>query len=224
MKAFFLSVGWIVAVACGAQQTTVIDSSYNNAYYQSRMDWFSTVGGQKNATVFLGNSITERGLWNELLPGHAIMNRGIGGDNTFGLLARLTDVLLYRPKKIFLLIGINDIGRGHPVPLIAERYRRIVEIIRSGSPRTKLYLQSVLPLNERMLTAAYLKGKGDSILALNKTIQSIAAANSATYVDLYTLFANEKGELHERYSLDGIHLKPVAYADWVVYLRTKKYL
>ncbi len=210
----------IVAMA----QPTPFDSSYNNAYYQSRMDWFRTVGGQSGAVVFLGNSLTERGLWHELLPGQKVMNRGIGGDNTFGVLARLSDVLTYKPRKIFLLIGINDIGRGHPVALIAERYRRIVHTIRHTSPNTKLYLQSLLPLNENMLTAAYLKGRKDSITALNQFIQTIAATNGATYVDLYWLFSSEEGQLKEQYSLDGIHLKPAAYVAWVNFLKNKNYL
>ncbi|MDB5207650.1 MAG: family lipase, partial [Flavisolibacter sp.] len=81
-----------------------IDSSYNNTYYQGRMELFASLGGQEKAIVFLGNSITERGVWSELLPGETIMNRGIGGDNTFGVLARLNDVIRYKPKKIFLLI------------------------------------------------------------------------------------------------------------------------
>ena len=87
-----------------------IDSNYNNTYYQGRMELFNSLTPPKNAIVFLGNSITERGAWGELLPGQPIMNRGIGGDNTFGVLARLEGVANAQPKKLFLLI---EIGRAH---------------------------------------------------------------------------------------------------------------
>lgn len=224
MKHCLLILALLLTQVTIAQKTAAIDSSYNNAYYKSKIEWFGAVGGQKNAVVFLGNSITERGLWSELLPTQTIMNRGIGGDNTFGVLARLDDVLRYQPKKIFLLIGINDIGRGHSVELIAERYQRIAAAIKKSSPKTMLYLQSVLPLNDSMLTAPYLKGKKDSIILLNQSIKVIAAANGVTYVDLHPVFADQSGELKTMYSLDGIHLKPAAYVAWVTYLKTKKYL
>ncbi|MDB5206130.1 MAG: family lipase [Flavisolibacter sp.] len=201
-----------------------IDSSYNNTYYQGRMDLFASLGGQKKAIVFLGNSITERGVWSELLPGEIIMNRGIGGDNTFGVLARLNDVIQYKPKKIFLLIGINDIGRGLPVDVISNNYRRIIEQVRTGSPKTKLFVQSVLPLNEKILKAEYLKGKRDSIIKLNTAIQAMAKEAKITYIDLHPVFEDAPEILKENLTIDGIHLKPSAYVVWVNYLKKKNFL
>jgi lysophospholipase L1-like esterase len=201
-----------------------IDSSYNNTYYQGRMDLFASLGGQKKAIVFLGNSITERGVWSELLPGEIIMNRGIGGDNTFGVLARLNDVIQYKPKKIFLLIGINDIGRGLPVDVISNNYRRIIEQVRTGSPKTKLFVQSVLPLNEKILKAEYLKGKRDSIIKLNTAIQAMAKEAKITYIDLHPVFEDAPENLKENLTIDGIHLKPSAYVVWVNYLKKKNFL
>lgn len=206
----------------GAQKK--IDSSYNNTYYQGRMEVFQSLGGQKRATVFLGNSITERGQWHELLPGEIIMNRGIGGDNTFGVLARLNDVLMYQPKKIFLLIGINDIGRGLPLDVITNNYRQIVERIQSGSPKTTLYIQSVLPMNEGMLKAEYLKNKKDSVLKLNEAIQRLAQEKKVKFINLHPVFSDAQGELKEVFTMDGIHLRPAAYVEWVAFLKKQKYL
>ena len=201
-----------------------IDSSYNNTYYQQRMELFRVLPAQKNAILFLGNSITERGPWQELLPGKPVVNRGIGGDNTFGLLARLDSHLLIKPKVIFLLIGINDIGRGLPTAMSANNYRRIVDRIRTVCPKAKLYIQSILPMNERILTAAYLKNKKDKVIALNNEIKKIAAEYALTFVDLHEVFADAQGELYANMTIDGIHLRPSAYAKWVEFLKAKKYL
>ncbi|WP_206513792.1 GDSL-type esterase/lipase family protein [Pseudoflavitalea rhizosphaerae] len=229
----------VAALVCGmtvaqtpAQPTTTavpaksvkIDSSYNNTYYQQRMELFRVLPAQKNAILFLGNSITERGPWQELLPGKPVVNRGIGGDNTFGLLARLDSHLVIKPKLIFLLIGINDIGRGLPTEVSANNYRRIVERIRTVCPKAKLYIQSILPMNERILTAAYLKNKKDKVIALNNEIRKIAAEYALTFIDLHPVFADEQGELHANMTIDGIHLRPAAYAKWVAFLKAKKYL
>src|SRR5689334_15360465 len=118
-----------------------IDSNYNNTYYQGRMELFNSLTPPKNAIVFLGNSITERGAWSELLPGQPIMNRGIGGDNTFGVLARLERVAKAQPKKLFLLIGINDLSRGLPKEVIINNYHRILSYLTTNTPKTKIYVQ-----------------------------------------------------------------------------------
>lgn len=204
--------------------TRKIDSSYNNSYYQQRMELFRVLPDQKNAILFLGNSITERGPWQELLPGKPVVNRGIGGDNTFGLLARLDSHLLIKPKVIFLLIGINDIGRGLPTEVSANNYRRIVDRILAICPKAKLYLQSILPMNEKILTAAYLKNKKDKVIALNNAIQKIAAERNLTYINLHELFADPQGELYANMTLDGIHLRPAAYAKWVEFLKARRFL
>lgn len=214
----------VVATGSSLQAQVKIDSSYSNAWYAERRELFESLPGQKKAIVFLGNSITERGQWAELLPRQALQNRGIGGDNTFGVLARLQATISAKPKKIFLLIGINDIGRGHPVGIIAANYQRIVDSIKRGSPTTRLYAQSVLPLNEKLLKAAYLLGKKDSILLLNIAIAAIAAKAGITFINLHPLFADAGGNLKEEWTTDGIHLRPRAYVRWVAWLQQKRYL
>jgi lysophospholipase L1-like esterase len=222
-KTFLLLLSLLILMNGRAQQKK-IDSSYNNIYYQQRMDLCNGLPHQKKAIVFLGNSITERGPWQELIPGKAVINRGIGGDNTFGVLARLDKVLEDKPAVIFLLIGINDIGRSLPVTVIANNYRRIVEKVKAQSPKTTLYLQSVLPMNDSILTAAYLKNKKDTILALNKEIIKLAGEKKLIYINLHEVFADVNGDLKPSMALDGIHLKPAAYIYWVDYLRKKKLL
>jgi lysophospholipase L1-like esterase len=222
---FFLSVCVAGGLSMGAVAQQKIDSSYNNTYYQGRMELFHHLPGARHAIVFLGNSITERAQWQELLQGRTLLNRGIGGDNTFGVLARLDGILADKPKKIFLDIGINDIGRGLPLTVIGNNYQRIIEKIRSASPGTKLFLQSVLPMNDSVLTAAYLKNKKDTVLALNRIIIDLAAKYGLTYVDLHNdVFKDGNGDLKRELTIDGIHLRPAAYELWVDYLKKKKYL
>ncbi|WP_242696306.1 GDSL-type esterase/lipase family protein [Longitalea luteola] len=201
-----------------------IDSNYNNAYYQGRMELFNTLTPPKNAIVFLGNSISERGAWSELLPGQPVMNRGIGGDNTFGVLARLEGVVKAKPKKIFLLIGINDLSRGLPKEVIINNYHRIIRYLTAFTPKTKIYLQSVLPLNEPMTTPAYLKNKKDSILQLNRGIKQVAEQYHLPYINLHDIFADANGDLKKELTMDGIHLRPAAYVLWVDFLKKKNYL
>lgn len=224
MKKQLLLAACLLPVSGFAQTAQKIDSSYNNWYYEGRMDLYSQLNSQPADILFLGNSITERGEWAELLPGRKIANRGIGGDNTFGVLARLDGVIKQQPRQIFLLVGINDIGRGLPTEVILNNYRRIVAKLTTGLPRTKLIIQSVLPMNESKLPYDYLKGKAAKVKALNEGIVLIAKEFKLTYLNLHELFADEKGELKADYTKDGIHLEPAAYVDWVYWLKKRKQL
>ncbi|MCK7558376.1 GDSL-type esterase/lipase family protein [Chitinophaga sedimenti] len=226
MKYTFTALALLAGSAAMAQQAEKkIDSSYANTYYQGRMEIFRTLPMQKGTIVFLGNSITERAQWNELLPGKAIVNRGIGGDNSFGVLARLDTILLSKPSKIFPDIGINDIGRGLPVTVIANNYERILRRVKELSPKTKVFAQSVLPMNDAVLKAEYLKNKKAIIVELNVHIKKLAVQYGATYVDLHNdVFADTNGDLKQPLTVDGIHLAPKAYVLWVDYLKSKKYI
>lgn len=211
-------------VSVANAQNVKIDSSYKNTYYDGRMELFANLPQPSKSILFLGNSITERGMWHELLPGKVVMNRGIGGDNTFGVLARVAPLVASKPSKLFLLIGINDIGRNLPVDVIANNYEQIVSQFSTGSPHTKLYLQSVLPMNDDVLKAAYLQNKGHLIIQLNEKIKAIAAKYKATYVNLHEVFNDGNGKLKPALTIDGIHINPGAYVLWVDYLKNKKYL
>ncbi len=67
-----------------------------------RQDIYDAMPGRKGEIVFLGNSITERVSWSELLENDKIINRGIGGDICWGVYDRLDEVFIgFKTKKYF---------------------------------------------------------------------------------------------------------------------------
>jgi len=214
------------ALTAEAQNTVKIDSNYANPYYQQRVEYFNQMPHVKNEVVFLGNSITERGEWQEILAGYRypVVNRGVGGDNSFGILARMDEVLTAKPRAIFLMDGINDLFRGLPYEVSISNYRRIIRKIKRESPKTKIYIESALPINESMTTAAYTKGRNVKVPELNARIQQLAEEENITYINIVPLFSDAQGNLRKDLSPDGVHLKASAYIDWVKYLQEQKYL
>ena len=75
--------------------------------YERWTSQFEHLEIQAGDVVFLGDSITEGGAWDELFPGVPVRNRGIGGDTTSGVLDRLDQITRGRPAKVFLKIGTN---------------------------------------------------------------------------------------------------------------------
>ncbi|WP_312741223.1 GDSL-type esterase/lipase family protein [Sphingobacterium multivorum] len=207
-------------------QETKIDSSYANWYYQQRMAYFEQSPTIKGAIVFLGNSITERAEWQELLADskYPVLNRGIGGDNSFGILARIDEVLRGRPRAIFLMDGINDQFRKLPQDVSVNNYKRIIKRIKKISPKTLIYLQSALPINEELTKEPYTKGRNVLVPILNEKLRQLVAVENIPFVDLCPLFQDNEGRLNAIYSADGVHLIPSAYIKWVQLLKEKKYL
>ena len=219
--------GLLATSSTGFAQTTVrIDSSYANSYYQQRVEYFRKMPPVKDDIVFLGNSITERGEWQEILSDYRwpVVNRGVGGDNSFGILARMDEVLASKPKAIFLMDGINDLFRKLPYDISVNNYRRIIRMIKQQSPKTKIYMESVLQINEEMTSATYTKGRNKMVPVLNEKIKQMAAEENITYINIVPLFEDGNGNLKKELSIDGVHLKASAYIEWVKYLKEKKYL
>ncbi|ERJ58340.1 GDSL-type esterase/lipase family protein [Sphingobacterium paucimobilis] len=198
---------------------------HESDHFKKRMELFKTDPLPKKAIIFLGNSITEQGNWKSLFPDKAVYNRGIGGDNTFGVLARLDEIIESKPEKIFLMIGINDLGsRQWDNTLILENYNKIVDKIRKGTPKTRLYIQSILPLNDSLLKGASYRNKADTIMKLNNELQLIGDSKCAGFIDLYSLFHHGDNILDSKYTRDGIHLLPDGYSVWMEFLKKNKYL
>lgn len=182
----------------------------NSAHYQARSEHFRMLPDAAGEIVFLGDSITQRCEWAEMLRNPQVKNRGIDGDKTTGVLARLDEVTAAQPAKIYLMIGINDLLTRSPAAT-AENIGKMVDRIQQDSPQTELILQSVLPVNNTMRNT--LVNPAD-IIQLNNMIREIADKRQVNYLNLYSHFANEEGNLKPEYTQDGIHLSAAGYELW----------
>jgi lysophospholipase L1-like esterase len=223
-RLFFITTIATLMSAAVVSYAQEIDSTYANGYYVARMEYFRQLPVVKKGVIFLGNSITEAGDWTDVLPGRKVQNRGISGDNSFGVVARLEETLQTKPTHLFVMIGVNDLKRGVPTDVIIRNYERIARHVRTKSPRTRLYLQSVLPVNTELLIEPFRNVKNEDVKILNEGLKKVALDYGAEYVDLWPALADENGELRKEFTGDGIHVKPIAYVHWARVLQKKKLL
>ncbi len=195
-------------------------------HHARRLAQFASENVAPGRVIFLGNSITEMGDWKRLTGDSTVVNRGIGGDITFGMLKRLSLVTDLKPSKIFLLIGINDIGKDIPPPVIAQNIGRIIDRIRMESPGTTVILQTLLPVNPTVNQFPQHYDKNDKVLAVNTLLRTLAKEKQVALADLHPLFTNKQGLLREDLTGDGLHLDPNGngYRIWVEHLRAKGWL
>ena len=193
-------------------------------YYDCRLAAHRKAGMPKGAVVWMGDSLTEQAWWSFLTKEKPLVNRGIGGDNTRGMLARLPEILEFAPRKMFLMAGVNDLSGNRPVEEVAQNIRKMLEMVRERVPSCEVYLQSVITPNNEVLAYAYIKNKQHLMVELNEKLKAMCDEGLATWVDLRPLLHNEKGELKEELTKDGIHLHPEAYVMWVDHLKKMNYL
>jgi hypothetical protein len=161
--------------------------------------------------VFIGNSITEGFDLGRFFPHSNPINRGISGDHIDGLLERLeTSVIRLKPSRLYVMIGINDIGAGDPDSLIMDNYRRLTAALGHSLPDSTVYFNSILPT-----TALWSNCPVDKIVRLNKKLRSLVKTFGFNWIDLYPLFDDGTGHLRAELTRDGLHLNETGYRVWV---------
>src|SRR6478609_5407451 len=148
MKVTLLFASLILSCSAFAQKKSYDTLPNMPEHYVTRYQLFQKEPITTGRIIMVGNSITEGTDWKRLLNDSTIINRGISGDVTFGVLNRLKEITDRKPSKLFLLIGVNDLSRNTPDEVIIENIFSIVGKIHSQSPTTVIYIQSILPTNE----------------------------------------------------------------------------
>lgn len=174
-------------------------------YYNSKIAMYESENEKyKDYEVdvaFLGDSLTDGYDLEKYYPQYLTVNRGIGGDTTFGLENRLkTSVYDLKPKVAVLLIGANNFDT------MFDNYERILIGLKDNLPETKIVLLSLTSMGGKW-------GKNNQKAAYNNVkIKLLAEKYGYEFVDLYTpLFNLETGEIYAEYTSDGGHLTPAGY-------------
>ncbi len=185
-----------------------------DVYYVRRATLFDLLPVGKKDIIMLGNSLTDGAEWNELLHNRHVKNRGIVGDIVQGMYERMEPILKGQPKKIFIMGGVNDISHDVSGDSIARAIERLIVLIKTRSPRTKIYLQSMLPFNNDVRLWKLLKDREHVVVEGNRALEQVARRQRVTWIDLYPLFVDADGKLKAEYTNDGLHLLGPAYLIW----------
>jgi len=205
----------ILGVPLSAQvRLPVYPDSIFSTYYRQRVTHFRTLPKTKDDIIFLGNSITDGGEWNELFSNSRIKNRGISGDITAGVIHRMDEVTDRRPAKVFLLIGTNDLARGISPDSLVKNIMLIADYIRQQSPATQLFVQSVLPVNAVYNKFATHTNKSAEINQVNAALLQKAEGHHYLYINIHDAFCDAEGKMNARLTNDGLHLKGQGYLLW----------
>ena len=188
-----------------------------STYYHQRQSLFEVLPVTEGAIVFVGNSITDGCEWSEFFPEFVVLNRGISGDISEGVLYRLPSIIELKPTKVFLKIGTNDLARNIPAQTLFDNICLIIDQIREQSPETEIFIQSILPVNDAFGMFSGHTSRTPEIKWVNSQLQEWAENRTkVTYIDLFNRFRNEDNDLMNiKYTNDGLHLTGEGYRLWV---------
>ncbi len=205
----------ITTILCLLLMATIAfaDEPFRNHRYDS----FKVLETNNESIVFIGNSITDMHCWPEAfktsdgryLP---IVNRGNSGTNSTEQSNNLESYIAGKPKKVFMMIGTNDIATSGGLNFSGEQVlqyvKSMVERIHMRSPETKIYLYSILNNKTSNRVEA-------TWLHTNKIVKEYVEAQDVewlTYIDLYDKLAGvAQGGV---WSYDYLHLTAAAYKVW----------
>ncbi len=179
--------------------------------YEPRLRSFAREPLQPGDVVFLGDSITQMAKWDRLFPNVAVANRGISGDTTDGLLARVAEIAGARPSKVFILIGTNDlsVGKRSDEEIVANVVA-VVDAIRADTPTAAIHVQSIMPRRRRWRAR---------VERVNAALEPAVTARGAAWIDLWPVFDDGTGQLRGELTFDRLHPRRRGTEEWADHLR-----
>lgn len=206
MKKIFLTLCVFCASCMYAQDITTATNL--GRYAEDSVDHAPKV-------VFIGNSISE--LWANLSPEFFAENdylgRGISGQTSPQLLLRFRqDVINLHPSAVVINAGTNDIAMntGAYMPQFTlSCIQSMAELAHYNG--IKVILSSVLPAGKFWWNKD-VEDVAQKISELNVKIKEYADSKGFAYIDYHSAMCDEKGEMKDGYSVDGVHPKKEGYA------------
>ena len=200
-----ISLTYIFAVALPQKREKEQLLKAAQEYYDAKLAMYTAENEKYDDyevdVAFLGDSLTDGYDLEKYFPQYLVLNRGIGGDTTFGLEKRLkVSVYDLKPKVAVMLIGANNFDT------MFDNYENILKGFKENLPNTKIVLLSLTSMSQEW-------GKNNQKAAYNNVkIKLLSEKYGYEFVDLYSPLLNlETGEIYAEYTTDGGHLTSAGY-------------
>ena len=173
--------------------------------------------------LFLGDSITDFYDLDKYYEGLPVVNSGISGNTTKDILNDMKNrVYNYNPSKVFLLIGINDLGNQKSANEIVSNIKEIITNIKTNKPDADIYIESIFPINKKIKKGLIKVKDNDNVIEVNRMLKKYCNEKGYTYINIYNKLLDEDGNFSEEFTDDGLHPNEKGYE--IITKVLKKYL
>ncbi len=222
----------LLATLCcvGFAQTTPPDASAgipkraNARFYELHASFLKRAKEGPIGVLFLGDSITEGWtkapeIWKQYYGAYQPANFGIGGDQTQHVIWRIQDGELdgIKPKLVVLMIGTNNTGH-HNADQIFAANKKIVELIRTKLPETKVLVLAIFPRGPRKNKEGVVTDDGVTRMAIidavNAKLPTLADGKMVHFLNINSAFLGADGKIPDSVMPDQLHPNGPSYKLW----------
>lgn len=159
------------------------------------------------STVVMGDSVAAGFAEYDVLNASSVVaDIGAGVSNPDEHIARLKEL---NPQMVFMSYGINDITEQVlDEEAFVEAYKTAIQKIQEELPNTKIFVNSVFPIQQ----SASSETAAVSVEEYNTALRELCDRQQIAFVDCTSLAAAEY------YETDGIHFKAEFYPVWAQYM------
>jgi hypothetical protein len=175
---------------------------------------------KKGQILFTGSSSIR--LWDDFetrYKDYAIFRRGFGGGCLFEIPIYAGRIIFpYRPSKVFLYAGENDIASGISADSAFKTFKIVFALLSDSLPASQLYFIAAKPSPSRDKFSA-------AMVTFNKLVEKHIARKKRnwTFIDVYKPMLDANGKpIPSLFKKDNLHMLSSGYDIWDKELR--KYL
>ncbi len=118
--------------------------------------------------------------------------------------------------KIYIMLGINELGTGTTKTFVAE-YKKVLEEIQKLQPDAIIYIEGIMNVTKKKSDADPIFNN-KNIKDRNNGIATLADNKTTFYIDVNEAITDKTGGIPEKYTFDNIHLKAAYYKIWTEFL------
>ena len=166
-------------------------------------------------TVFIGDSVTQGIDDYAMLKNAKVVAKN--GQTLVDANKLSEKVKGMNPKKIFILLGSNDLLNNISTGQFVFYYENLIKLLISDSPNAKIYIQSILPVEEFIDKQRPLLSNS-RIDKFNKALKDMKKGSNVEFLNIASVYKNYKGSMYDGYTSEGIHIKFDYYNIWFNYL------
>jgi lysophospholipase L1-like esterase len=138
---------------------------------------------------------------------------GLGGEGLAAIAPAAVGAARLKPEKMFVMVGTNDVILERMRNFL-EAYEKMISDIQRASPQTRIYVQSILPVNCVNFPRIQQTADNANFTVANNALASLAARLGAVYVDVAGPLTDGQGNLNKRFTDDGVHLNTSGVFVW----------